>query len=308
MSAAIHLWSPDGAASDSGTEPTTADLIDHWRSTESRYSTRAYAERDRQLSLFADRFGSTAPADLTGAEVVGWINSQPGWKAAATRKVAFQSINHVFNLAVRHRLIDRNPLSGLGQDFEDGDPRRPVTRDEFQAMLRGTDKEFQRLLIFMWLSGVRPGEAEALRWADVQFEKRCLVIEKHKTRKHTRKPRVVPLTAPARRLLAWMHARATGQVVFPNRTGTAFNSQSVGNRLSVFRERGVIQDGCTLHGIRHAWATRMIGAGVPVKIVSQVLGHRTTEITERVYCHIGGEVDLMIEALEGRRVDHPGGV
>ncbi len=40
------------------------------------------------------------------------------------------------------------------------------------------------------------------------------------------------------------------------------------------------------HALRHFFATRLIRAGVPLIIVSRILGHSNTQITEQIYCHL----------------------
>jgi integrase len=39
----------------------------------------------------------------------------------------------------------------------------------------------------------------------------------------------------------------------------------------------------TLHGLRHSWATSALVAGVPIKVVSDRLGHASSRITIDVY-------------------------
>ena len=41
-----------------------------------------------------------------------------------------------------------------------------------------------------------------------------------------------------------------------------------------------------LHDLRHTWATLALEAGVPVKIVSERLGHSKTAITLDIYSHV----------------------
>ena len=41
-----------------------------------------------------------------------------------------------------------------------------------------------------------------------------------------------------------------------------------------------------LHDVRHTYATAALAAGVPVKVVSERLGHATTAITENLYMHV----------------------
>lgn len=42
----------------------------------------------------------------------------------------------------------------------------------------------------------------------------------------------------------------------------------------------------TLHGIRHSWATLALLEGIPTKVVSEILGHSSTRVTEDIYQHV----------------------
>jgi integrase len=42
----------------------------------------------------------------------------------------------------------------------------------------------------------------------------------------------------------------------------------------------------TFHSLRHSQATTLIAAGVPVKVVSERLGHASVGITQDIYTHV----------------------
>ena len=42
----------------------------------------------------------------------------------------------------------------------------------------------------------------------------------------------------------------------------------------------------TFHGLRHTSASLLLGAGVPVHVVSQRLGHKDATVTMAVYAHV----------------------
>ena len=42
----------------------------------------------------------------------------------------------------------------------------------------------------------------------------------------------------------------------------------------------------TVHGLRHTTATLMLSAGVPTKVVSDLLGHSSTTITNAIYSRV----------------------
>ena len=41
-----------------------------------------------------------------------------------------------------------------------------------------------------------------------------------------------------------------------------------------------------VHALRHTYATRLFEKGVDIKIISELLGHSSTEITYRIYVHV----------------------
>jgi integrase len=57
----------------------------------------------------------------------------------------------------------------------------------------------------------------------------------------------------------------------------------------------------SLHGLRHCWATLALQAGVPVQVVSEMLGHRTVNVTWNIYQHVipsqQAEAAAMVAAL-----------
>lgn len=46
-----------------------------------------------------------------------------------------------------------------------------------------------------------------------------------------------------------------------------------------------------LHDLRHTWATLALQAGIHPKVVSERLGHATTDITLDICSHVQPEVD-----------------
>lgn len=52
----------------------------------------------------------------------------------------------------------------------------------------------------------------------------------------------------------------------------------------------------TFHALRHTFATRALEAGAPHKVVSEILGHSSTQITLDTYTHVSPE--LQSNAME----------
>ena len=54
-----------------------------------------------------------------------------------------------------------------------------------------------------------------------------------------------------------------------------------------------------VHALRHTYATRLFEKGVDIKVISELLGHSSTEITYKVYSHVIESMnETAVEAIE----------
>ena len=73
--------------------------------------------------------------------------------------------------------------------------------------------------------------------------------------------------------------------MFTNVDGSALKPATVSRRFDeLLKIAGVPR--ITLHGTRHTWATLALLEGIPAKIVAEVLGHSSTQVTLDVYSHV----------------------
>lgn len=119
--------------------------------------------------------------------------------------------------------------------------------------------------------------------------------------KTAKSKRVLPLSPPAERLLrdvqdlqaterklagsAW---HETGYV-FTTETGEPCDPR---NALRAFKSAAARAGipGAGLHTLRHSAASVMLANGVPLKVVSEILGHSSIAITGDVYGHVSPDV------------------
>jgi len=185
-----------------------------------------------------------------------------------------------------------------------------MTPEEFQSILRASGDNpghrkkvtpgarFRQVLVFLWYTGCRPSEAAKLRWTDVDLEQAVLVLREHKTRRTQKnpRPRVIPLDRVAVKLLTWIRKRSEGDHVFLNHRKTPWNKDSLALRVSRAREKAGVSADAKLYGVRHAFGTKAIVAGVDLKTVSELMGHTTTRMTEH-YVHLAGQTAHLAAAM-----------
>lgn len=285
------------------TPVTVAELVKHFlEDQESELRAETLADRRRVLTRFAEDFGHVPAADLRPSEVKRWILTRPEWQAQTTRWSALNGIKRLLNWSVADRWLTVNPINGLRLPL--GEPRRPTTEMEFQAMLRAAFARMRRWLLFLRATGCRPQDACTLAWPMVHWQLGIAVIPKelHKTGRRTRKDKVIVLTRLALRLLAWIQRRDNcGLHVFANKWGRPWTRAALAQQLATLRERASIAPEATFHGLRHLVGTNAVRAGGSLKMISQGLGHRSQAVTERFYVNVGmspADIEAIRQAME----------
>ncbi len=308
----------DKSPSPDSRELTVAGVIElYLRHAQGVLDERTLYERKLYLQSFAEAHGFRRANDLDAKpfHVTVWLDSHPEWKSDWTKAHAVAIVHRPFNWAVKQRLIAANPFRGA--THRPGDPRRPMTDEEFLLLLKGCEgrstkkspspaERFRELVHFLRLTGARTCEASRLKWTDIDLEGAVIVLTRHKTSRTQRepKPRVIPLTPEVVELLVTIRRRnEKGEFVFTNHRGTPWNRCSLSLRMQRARAKAGIAKEVKLYGLRHAFGTRAIVAGVDLKTLAELMGHTTTRVTEH-YVHLAGQRSHLADAM--RRVNGQG--
>ena len=141
---------------------------------------------------------------------------------------------------------------------------------------RGTGAQQADIIRLLLLTGCRKGELVALRWAEVDGDRLFL-------RNAKAGPRTVFLSTEARAIIA--KQPRTGSFVFPSRRDPEAHRSL---ELSLWRKvrQAADLEGVRLHDLRHTFASHAVMAGVPLPVVSRLLGHAHLRMTLR-YAHVG---------------------
>ena len=130
----------------------------------------------------------------------------------------------------------------------------------------------------MLLTGCRKGEILNLRWSEVDLEARKLRLPDVKTG-----PRKVALNAKAQAVLARQPRAGSPFVFFSLRDGARPRNSELPLWDRVRLEAGI--EDVRLHTLRHTVASHAVMNGVPVPVVSRLLGHSNAQMTLR-YAHL----------------------
>lgn len=162
-------------------------------------------------------------------------------------------------------------------------------------------------------TGMRRGELMALDWSDIDLKtasvtvRRSLVDGVIGTPKNHRQ-RTLPLTDDVVRMFESRRPRARSGLVFLRPDGRRLDKSVAGGAIRrICRRVGLRTIGW--HTLRHTFASTLVVEGVPLPIVSALLGHSDISITMR-YAHLAPstlrESVLVLERAERRALAEVG--
>lgn len=172
-----------------------------------------------------------------------------------------------------------------------------------KPVLRSFTRPGYAAALLMMETGMRVGEALALGWEDILWERRAVSIHKTMIRIASRRVmtlqndaksytsnRTIPLSREAMDILQAVRcsAEAKDGFVFRNPDGSPLSYEAM---------RYQIQQACKdanvpylgQHAFRHTFATNCYYRGCDVKILSKLLGHSDVTITYNIYIHLFGD-------------------
>ena len=203
--------------------------------------------------------------------------------ASANRHLALLKVT--FNRAMKAEpaKAERNPLRGVKLLKENNARVRVLTDTEEERLLAALPLCYRPLVIVALHTGMRRGELANLRWQDVDFHTRTLVVQQSKSGEGRRVPmnRVVVATLRALR----RERQAFGGLVFTSPEGRFLHN--FGRAWWKAVSAAEITD-LRFHDLRHTAASRLVMAGVDLYTVKEILGHKTLVMTQR-YSHLSPE-------------------
>ena len=227
-------------------------------------------------------FGSKPLDRIAPTEVRRWFDDFSR-TAPGNANHGLALLGQILKFAVARGHLDANPARDIRRN------RRPVltrflSREEVDRLHRVLDRQTGRsnrqqadIVRLLLLTGCRRGEIVQLRWSEV--DDRRLILQESKTGRRT-----VPLNTQARAVLE-RQLRGTSPFVFPSpRDPSRPRSRNLALWCRVRREAGI--EDVRLHDLRHTVASHAVMNGVPVPVVSRLLGHSNVRMTLR-YAHLG---------------------
>jgi len=173
----------------------------------------------------------------------------------------------------------------LARALEDGPPRATADADREQLRENRQDAELVRVAAY---TGLRLGELLALRWSDVDFAAREIVVRRAvsagvETASESHEVRRVPLTDQAAAALGRLRGRQRftkpNDLVFVNDGGRHLDRWALRERYVRARDAAALRP-LRLHDLRHTYGSLLAAAGIDLPTIQAAMGHRAIATTE----------------------------
>jgi integrase len=248
-------------------------------------------------------------AKITFEDLAQWVTglSLGGLGPSGTRQSVFV-MSAALDHAVRSGRIRSNPARGLGL------PR--IQRRDYVILTHAqlhdlaTKAGPSRLLILLLgYTGLRWGEATALRVGDINLDRRRIDVSRAFSdvggrivlgTPKSHQSRTVPVPGfLAREIAAAVEGKSADDLVFTVTNGSVLRLSNW--RQAVFlpaRIHARVSARFRIHDLRHTAASLMVQAGYPPKMLQEIMGHASITTTLDLYGHLyPGDIDRYADRL-----------
>ena len=225
-------------------------------------------------------------------------------------------ISGAMEQAIRNQIIPYNPAKAtVPPKLEQKDIRILSEMEQKLFMNAVKGHRLEALYLLALATGMRRGELMALTWDCVDMNNRSITVKSSisrikdpdtgvseliyadpKTKSGRRQVPILPSMIPV------LQAHKKSQDIEKTEAGFAWNSEGlvfcsiVGKPIEPRRVCMIMNKlmdvaglpQLTFHALRHTFATRMLEANVPAKVVQDVLGHANVTLTLNTYSHVIG--------------------
>lgn len=279
-------------------------------------------------------FGDRQIRAITAIDIQKFLNSKRNMSKSSVDKL-YSMTRRIFRAATAQYIIDRDPSLSLIKPEARENKRRALTAAETAVALRvGQEHPDGLLLLLLFYTGMRVGEAAGLKWSDINFAERTIRIERDidfETRsegevKSEAAKRTIPM--PDQLLAALNVKRGIGNSYILQRPSgqhlSGYALYKCWDRLmeAMYRldqtiehkdihlktiERDVLEAKgkplpqiaiLTPHYFRHNYASILYNADVDVLSAQKWIGHADVKTTLAIYSHLSeGKEDKNVSKL-----------
>ncbi len=220
---------------------------------------------------------------------------------AKTINNVLTTLNRMLRYAVELEILETVPdVRKLKTERPDFDYLQP---QEAEKLLEAAtyNPEWHAMIYVALKTGLRYGELSELRWKDLDLPNGLMHVKRsyydgNITSPKSGKPRLIPLSTATIKLLRGIR-HLKSELVFCKPDG----GRHIHRRADVALKRCCAKAGLRpigWHVLRHTFASHLVGKGIHLRTIQELLGHASIAMTER-YAHTSTElIRGAVEALD----------
>jgi integrase len=212
--------------------------------------------------------------------------------------------------AMDWELLERNVSDRVKAPRPDRVEMKTLTVEQLDRLFAVTiEDRWHALWVLLGTRGLRIGEAMGLKWSDVDFDSRNVVIRRalQRQRNGAGLQFVPPKSSTSRRTvslgqtacaalrehrrhqnvqrLAAGHEWVDNDLIFCTITGTPMDPSRINYYLNQALKKAALPR-VRIHDLRHSAATMLAQQGENARLVQEMLGHSTVSLTLGTYTHV----------------------
>jgi integrase len=282
--------------------PTVSELVERFLATH-EVDPATTDKLKYELKHATRAFGDNRVDQLRTSDLAAWRATLP----ARSRHQLFSSFRQVLGQAVTWQMIERNPTDRIRNRRvnldEDREIRPFASWEEVDAIAVELEPRYQALPAFLVGTGMRPEEALALEWKDIDRKAAVASIERvhskgrtKRCKKSDRQRRRVPLRSTVLEALENHPRRIDTPLVFYGHDGGYLRNETFRLRhwTPALEAAGI--DHRSVYTCRHTFAAWAIAAGVQLFYLSRIMGTSVTQI-DQTYGHLVPDSEEYLRGL-----------
>lgn len=275
------------------------ELTNEWYIQKLPYVRVATAENYKTIKKKLNKhFGAMETKMITTDKIQGFMN---GIREENTKEtlVSYKKIlKQIFDYSEEVGEIECNPISKIKiPKCKNSREIKVLTLGELEKLMKLDIPQYKKDMIQLgFRTGMRIGEVLALRWEDINFEEKYLIVNRTLSVYNGGKPYInAPKTQTSYRaidldsvMLEVLKRRREEQVprsgfVFVKKNGKIYSRQAVGFR-NLCIQAGIPPRG--FHSLRHTHISYILSHKINPDVAQKRVGHASLDITLRIYNHV----------------------
>jgi len=172
---------------------------------------------------------------------------------------------------------------------------KELEKEEITKLVEACPEYMKSIVIVALNTGMRRGELLKLKWNDIDFRNRIIYILETKNNEI----RKIPMNNVTFKTLLKVRKNPKSPYVFCKKDGSPY--KDIRESFKKALKKAGIQN-FRFHDLRHTFASHLVMAGVDLKTVQELLGHKTFTMTLR-YSHLSPDHKRRAVDILGRRMD-----